>query len=284
MDANFTEDGFQPPTEVKDTLTPDMFHNPTSEARIHFYKSENSPMQELQKAVQAIVLIGEGPESFGGSGVIINFEGRKYLITATHVIGNLLAGSSGKPEIKYHYRSNQGQLKEGVLRRGEQLYDSTTARERGLEATDSAIFPFDGDNDGVEISDLAVSYEVNQIGSAIGFPGKFHDEWKDSIRPLMSVGYVFKNKPKEMTPYMQALMEKMKNEQGIKEEQDLKIYYTGRTMSGNSGGPLVDSQGKVLGVLSAPKGTLGKEDGIEMFSDFRPILKDITQSTANAVL
>lgn len=280
MDANFIEDGFQPPTEVKDTLTSDMFHNPTSEAEIHFYKSENSPVPELQEAVQATVLVSEGPQSPGGSGVIINFEGRKYLVTATHVIGNLLAGNSEKSEIKYHYRDNKGQLQEGVLRQGEQLYDSTTARERDLEATDSAIFPFDGDNHGVEISDLEVGYDVNQTGSAIGFPGRFHDEWKDSVKPLLSVGYVFKDKPKEMTPYMQALMDKMKNEQGTKGERDLKIYYTGRIIRGNSGGPLVDSQGRVLGVCSGPKGTLGKENGIERFSDFRPILKNVTQKVA----
>lgn len=277
MDSNFIEHGYRPATEVKDALTLEEFHHPTRDARIHYFKSETSAIPELQNAVQATVLVSKTPDSPGGSGVIINYGGRKYLVTATHVIGNLLAGDYGKPEVKYHYRDNAGQMREGVLRRGEQLYDSTTAKKRGLEATDSAIFPFEGDNDGIEISDLDISYDATQVASAIGFPGKFHDAWKDTLRPSISVGNVFKHKPKEMTPYMKALMEKHRQKNGQIEERDFWIFYTGRAVPGNSGGPLVDTSGKVLGVCSGERKSLGKEDGILRFSDFQQILKEVTQ-------
>lgn len=278
MDSNFIETGYKPETLVNDTLTPDLFHTPTSDTRTHYFKSETSPIPELQDVVQSTVLVSETQDYPGGSGVIIRYGGRKYLVTATHVIGDLIAGDYGKPEVKYHYRDSKGQMQEGVLRRGEQLYDSTTARERGLEATDSAIFPFDGDNEGVEISDLEVGFDATQTAAAIGFPGEFHDAWKNTLKPLISVGHVFRDKPKEMTPYMKALMEKHAMNTGESPGRDLKIYFTGRIVPGNSGGPLVDSQGKVLGVCSGPRGTFGKEDGTERFSNFRPILQQVTQT------
>lgn len=276
--SNFIEHGYRPATEVKDTLTPEEFQHPNNDTRIHYFKSETSPVSELQRAIQATVLVSETQDYPGGSGVIIHYGGRKYLVTATHVIGDLLAGDYGKPEVKYYYRDNTGQMREGILRRGEQLYDSTTARERDLEATDSAIFTFEGDNDGVEISNIDVGYDATQVASAIGFPGEFHDAWKDTLRPLISVGYTFKDKPKEMTPYMKALMAKHMKETGEREGRDFKIFFTGRIVPGNSGGPLVDSTGKVLGVCSGPRGTLGKEDGIERFSDFRQILREVSQN------
>ncbi len=275
MDSHFIENGYRPTTEVRDSLTSDLFHSPTPDARIHYYNFETSTVPELQNVIQATVLVSETKDYPGGSGVIVRFNGKKYLVTATHVIGDLLAGDLSKQEVKYFYRDSKGQIREDVLKRGQQLYDSTTARERGLDATDSAIFPFDGDNEGVEISNLEINYDGNQVASAIGFPGEFHSSWKDTLKPLISVGYVFRSKPNEMTPYMKTLMEKHVKETGEKAGRDFKIYFNGRIVPGNSGGPLVDNVGKVLGVCSGPRGTLGKEDGIERFSDFRTILKEV---------
>ncbi|OGY11499.1 MAG: hypothetical protein A3F61_00150 [Candidatus Blackburnbacteria bacterium RIFCSPHIGHO2_12_FULL_41_13b] len=276
MDPNFIEIGHRPLTQVKGALDENTFRNPSAEDRIHFFKSEGCVISELQRVIHSTVLVSETPDYPGGSGVIITFDGKKYVITATHVIGDLVAGQYGKPELKYYYRDTHGQVKEGIMSRGNILYDSTTARERDLQATDAAIFPFDGDNEGVEISDQEVPTENSQVAVAVGYPGEHQDGWKDTGKPLLSVGRMFRDKPKEMTPYMRELMAKYMKESGEKEGVDLKVNFTGRVIPGNSGGPLVDVAGKVVGVCHGPRGTLGKEDGIERFSDFRAILRQMS--------
>jgi len=276
MDNGFIENGYRPQTEVKDTLSPEVFQKPTAEDRIHFYKSEGCAIPELQQAIQSTILVSESTDHPGGSGVIVTHEGKKYVITATHVIGDLLAGEHGKDQVKFHYRDTNGAIREGVMTKNNMLYDSTTARERGLQATDVAIFTFDGDNQGVEVSDHEVSTEQGEPAVVIGFPGEHQDGWKTSTKPLLSVGEMFKDKPKEMTPYMRELMEKHMQETGEKMGVNLNVYFTGRVLPGNSGGPLVDTKGKPLGVCHGPRGTFGKEDGTERFSDFRPILKTIS--------
>ena len=47
-------------------------------------------------------------------------------------------------------------------------------------------------------------------------------------------------------------------------------------MRGNSGGPLIDRQGKVLGICRGPYGTLGKETGLEEFIDVRQAIKEVS--------
>lgn len=276
MDDNFIETGYRPPTQVKGALEENAFKNPSTEDIIHFFKSEGCTIPELQHIIRSTILVSDTPDYPGGSGVIVAFEGKKYVVTATHVIGDLVAGEYGREELKYFYKDTHGEVKEGIMSRANILYDSTTARERGLQATDAAIFPFVGDNEGVEISDLDVPTDNSQVAVAVGYPGEHHDGWKDTGRPLLSVGKMFKDKPKEMTPAMRAIIEQHTKETGETEGVDLKVNFTGRIVPGNSGGPLVDTQGKVVGVCHGPRGTLGKENGIERFSDFRPILRQIT--------
>ena len=59
MDSHFIETGYRPPTEVKDELTAQSFQTPSYDDRIHFFKSENSKIPELDHAIRATVLIGK---------------------------------------------------------------------------------------------------------------------------------------------------------------------------------------------------------------------------------
>lgn len=268
-DSGFIETGYRPPTELKDELTPESFQDPSSEDKIHFFRSENNKIPELMQAIRSTVLIGKDRNNPSGSGVVVNHDGKKYLITATHVIGELLVDEEAV--LRYYYKDISGAVQEGVIRRNDALYESITAGRRGLDVADVAIFPFEGDNEGVKLSDAEVGHDAGRVGVAIGFPGEFQDSWKENLNPLLSVGSVFKDKPKERTQYMMRIMQ----EHGLRETKDLKIYYSGRTMKGNSGGQLVDARGNIIGVLSGPARSLGKEDGIEKFSDVRPILMQV---------
>lgn len=273
MSIGFEEIGYKPNTEVKETLTQEAFKDPSREDRIHFFKSESCKIPELQTVIHSTVLISESLDTPGGSGVIISFEGKKFIITATHVIGDLIVDPT--KELKYFYRDSNDVVQEGIMSTPNMLYESTTARRRGFQEADTAIFTFDGDNEGVEISNEQVETEGDQIGVVIGFPGYFQEGWKDSSRPLLSIGRTFKVKPKVITPYLRTILDQHIRETGEKEGEDLNIYFTGRIVPGNSGGPLVDSKGKVLGVCYGPRGTLGKEDGTERFVDFRPIFREV---------
>lgn len=277
-DSNFIEYGYRPATEIKDELDALTLSNPSYEDQIHFFKSESCTIPELQQAINSVVLVSEYSDTPGGSGIIVSYEGNRYVVTAIHVVGDLLAGEYSKEsELKYFYRDRNNDIKEGIMSRLNLLYDSTTARGRALPVTDAAIFRFDGDNLGTEMSDEDVDIDDKQVAVAIGFPDDFNEGWKESKKPLLSIGRVFRRKPKEYTPAIQAIIEEHTKKTGEKLGPDLNIFYTGRCLPGNSGGPLIDINGKVIAVCHGPRGTLGKEDGIERFSDFRPILKTITQ-------
>jgi len=104
---------------------------------------------------------------------------------------------------------------------------------------DIAIFEYPGDKEGV---DLANSSELgdSKFAMALGYPINFVDIWSKNLIPLVSFGTAY-NKVDEMenVPFLK--------EQFTNYFVD-RIFFTGITLGGNSGGGLYNSYGELMGI------------------------------------
>ena len=259
-------------------LPEEALRNPTGFQR-SFFSSELSTTPDLQRVVDATVLISEAPQSPGGSGVIIRYDGKKYLVTAAHVISTTARDDK---IVRYFYRDSNGALQEKTLNREELLFFGPTAEGNGFQPADLVIIPFDGDNEGVEMSDLEmeIGRDADQVGAAIGFPFSFYPVWEKSTKPLISVGNMYKDSKDAVAPSERETIDRYVRLTG-KEWQDLRVFYEGRIDMGNSGGPLVDGRGRVLAICNGTThGGWLEDSGTYRFVDFRPVLRDIVQEAA----
>lgn len=193
----------------------------------NYYRTENLDEANLQRAIASTVRIAKGPEEKGATGFVVVCDERKYLLTAAHVVPNTMWGSNGLEKV---FERNNG----GILQRElESMRLVYTSYAEYPSIRDMAIFEYDGDLEGIPIQN---DFENPQVGFALGFPLGYFD--KDS-GPLLSVGLCanYRISHDEAEPNF---------------ETDAKscAMFSGRVRSGNSGGPLVNQNGEVIGLAT----------------------------------
>lgn len=230
-----------------------------------FLTEGSLPSSALRNVAKNVVFISSDRNKPHGSGVVVNHNGQKYLVTATHILGSKCFG---KPTDLKVFERNGDNIVAAHLEDVAMLYSTPQARERKLPAADVGVFEYKGNLEGVQLH-----HPMNAdtyVAIALGYPGIHADKWLGDLKPLASSGkaIVQEKRKKELTPYMQKLLA----EHGMLDapESVQKIIFTGATSGGNSGGGLFTLEGKLLGVCRGPNGTIGKETGVK---DFEPVIE-----------
>lgn len=232
----------------------------------HYLKSSSvNRYPPFEKAMASTVFISSDRDKPHGSGVILNHNGAKYLVTATHVLG---PKAFGAPTDLKAFERHGHDIQVRNLEDMTMLYSTPQARDRNLPNADVGIFLYDGRLDGVELVDPL--NPESYISVAIGYPARHSEIWMQDLHPTVSPGkaIVQTNMKRELTPYIRKLLA----EHGKLDAPKLveKIMFTGITSGGNSGGGLFSLDGRLLGVCRGPNGTIGKETGLE---EFYPVIQ-----------
>lgn len=196
------------------------------------------------KAKQFTVRIDSSSKK-NGSGVIIAKEGKTYtVLTADHVLCEKSKNATDKdPCLDYSYTiiTHDGKIKE--------INKSTIIREKGV---DLAVFKFESE-ESYPVAEIAdYNPNTNDFVFAAGFPkvGNNDTQW------LFSGGRI---NDKEQG-LLQTRQSDLSNQQGgiLQSVASLtggyELVYTSITYGGMSGGALLDSQGRVIGIHGKSEG------------------------------
>ena len=230
-----------------------------------FLIESSLPSSNLRNAAKNLVFISSDRNKPHGSGVGVNHNGQKYLVTATHILNSKCFGTPTNLRV---FERNGDNIVTANLEDVAMLYSTPQAGKRKLPTADVGIFEYNGNLEGVQLHQPMNPDAY--VAIALGYPGIHADKWLGDLRPLASPGkaIVQEKRKKELTPYMQKLLA----EQGMLNapESVQKIIFTGATSGGNSGGGLFTLEGKLLGVCRGPEGSIGKETG---FDEFYPVIE-----------
>jgi len=198
-----------------------------------------SSISELEKYCHSAVVISWPDFSENGSGIVVSYKDKKYLVTAGHVAYppfNLLR--KVPKSLVVHQRTSNG-ITQTHLKTLPLVYDKWTSLEMGLPGVDLIIFAYEGEVPGVA---LAESYEEDQEVFCVGYPERFEDTWKDSLDPLVSFGKVATRKE----PIIKEVIDWQTKEPYSIRKGDL--LFSGVVLAGNSGGGLLNLEGKLIGI------------------------------------
>lgn len=158
-----------------------------------------------------------------GSGVVVNYHGKKYFLTATHVLGETAFGSESNLQIVE--RGSEGFINR-PLKDIPMLYSAPMAKEMGLSAGDVGVFEYNGSLESIELADL--SETGNSF--AIGYPGIHLETWKDTLEPTVSPGSSFIEQKKPIDEKLLKYFAKHGIE--TKSEPIPKAFFTGAISGG----------------------------------------------------
>ena len=247
----------------------------------NYLRFEQVAIQNLEMpATSTVLLANEANRNIGGgTGVVVNYKGQKYLVTATHVIGEKCFGKATKLRV---YERVDNTINQTPLENMKMIYSSIIAKEKGLPIGDVAIFEYAGKVNGIEIGEVT-EFDGFVGCFAIGYPAKFASEWAQDLNPLLSFGFAnLPPKTRGLNTYVEQLIASRARldpqfAETLKERHLNKVIFSGVTLPGNSGGGLYNLKGELVAVCRGPQGTIGKETGLREFYPIKKIFEELEE-------
>ena len=209
----------------------------------NFVLAEKVRIKELQAAINSTVRIPGISLEEGGSGIVLNHGGKKYLLTALHLssVQNLICG----------YRNNMPvyfKEKEYLVNKVDLIYPEVDENKKiipsgNIPLADIAVFEYHGECEGISLGKKENFIEPLPLFT-IGYPS---GERKYSKDPLPLVGFGFAVPEKSTVQNIDGVQKLF----GVSEDypQIRKWFYTGAALPGNSGCGLVDLNGRLRAIL-----------------------------------
>jgi tetratricopeptide (TPR) repeat protein len=200
---------------------------------------------ELEKKARGFTVRIDSTSGGNGSGVIIAQQGKTYtVLTADHVFCEKIKGTATCADYTYTVVTRDGKTRK--------IEKSTIIRQEGV---DLAVFQFES-QDNYPVAEIA-NYNPNtdDFVFVAGFPkiGKNPSKW------LFSGGTINEKE----RGLIQTRQSDLSNEQGgtlqsvASLEGGYELVYTSITFGGMSGGAVLDSQGRVIGIHGRSEGAGG---------------------------
>jgi putative serine protease PepD len=202
-------------------------------------KGGSSPTETLAKVAAAVqpsvvsIEVATGSGTDEGSGVIMRSDGA--ILTNNHVIA---AAASGGGTITVTF--SDGKTAKATIVGRDESTDLAVIKATGVSGLKPATF---GDSDSVHVGDTVLA-----IGSPLGLEGSVSAGIISALHRPVDVG---SDDPQQQSPFGDPYGQQQQSQGTTSTVLNDAIQTDAPINPGNSGGPLVDAQGRVIGINSA---------------------------------